>query len=256
MSFAEPRARAGRAGTEAHDSPRHGDQGDRAPAAPRPRLPASLTLTISREAGSRGNTIGTRAGLKLGWPVYNRELLGYASHEGPLRQGLDQDLTPDAARWVDAQLARIRRERHISDALDALALARTVLALAAQGEVVLIGRGAGFILPRQSTLSVRVVAPLPDRVAYMSQWLRLTDAEAAEQVRARDRRRAEYLAANFRRQPNDVYQYDLVLNSGLLGEELCGELIVQAARAKLHALRGASDERGPEEPATEGPSAG
>lgn len=238
MSFAEPRARRGHAG---HDSPRHGDQGDRAPTGPRPRLPASLTLAISREAGSRGNTIGTRAGLKLGWPVYNRDLLGYASHEGSLRQEVNQGLTPEAAGWVETQLARVCREGLIKDTPEAVALARTVLALAAQGEVVLVGRGAGFILPRESTLSVRVVAPVPDRVAYMSQWLRLTEAEAAEQVRARDRRRAEYLAANFRRQPNDVYQYDLVLNSALLGEELCSELVVQAVRAKLHTLRGASE---------------
>jgi hypothetical protein len=70
----------------------------------------------------------------------------------------------------------------------------------------------------------------------MTQWLRLTPEEAAEQVRVRDARRAEFLEAHFRRRPADVYQYDLLLNSSLLGEELCAELIVQAARAKLDAL--------------------
>jgi cytidylate kinase len=98
--------------------------------------------------------------------------------------------------------------------------------------VVLIGRGAGSLLPRATTLHVRVLAPLEDRVAYMSQWLRLTRQEAAERVRQADERRAEFLATHFHRPPTDLYQYDLLLNSGLLGEELCAELIVRAARAK------------------------
>src|SRR5262249_41241955 len=92
------------------------------------------------------------------------------------------------------------------------------------------------ILPAPTTLHVRIVAPLPDRIAYMSQWLRLTDEQAAEQVRTRDIRRAEFIATHFHRQPNDLYQYDLLLNSALLGEELCADLIVQAARAKQAAL--------------------
>src|SRR5262249_38239421 len=111
-------------------------------------------------------------------------------------------------------------------------LAQVILALGAQGEVVLVGRGAGCVLPARSTLHVRVVAPLEDRIAYMGQWLRLPLAEAADKVRQRDQRRAEFLSATFRRDPADVHQYDLILNSSLLGEEACAELIGHAARAR------------------------
>jgi hypothetical protein len=69
----------------------------------------------------------------------------------------------------------------------------------------------------------------------MSQWLRLTEEAAAAQVELRDRRRAEFITTHFHRQPADVYQYDLLLNSSLLGEDLCAELIAQAARAKVAA---------------------
>ena len=40
---------------------------------------------------------------------------------------------------------------------------RVILALGAQGEVLLVGRGAGCLLPREATLHVRIVAPLEDR---------------------------------------------------------------------------------------------
>jgi cytidylate kinase len=213
-------------------SPLHGFQGDRAVRPVEPPVPPGLTVAISREAGSRGSTIATRAGQKLGWQVYNQELLEYIAQEGAFRQNVSSDLPPAAARWVDERLEALLREQNLSQHPSIIDLARIVLALGVQGEVVLIGRGAGCILPPASTLHVRVMAPLPDRVAYMSQWLRLTVEEAAAQVRERDERRASFIATHFHRQPGDAYQYDLLLNSSLLREELCADLIVQAARAK------------------------
>jgi cytidylate kinase len=217
---------------EPRESPHHGFQGDRAVVPPASGPPASLTIAVSREAGSRGSIIAGRVGLKLGWPVYNQELLEYIAQEGAFRQDVVENLSPAAARWAEEQLQRLLREQNLSQHPAIIDLARIILALGAQGGVVLIGRGAGCILPRDSTLHVRVVAPLADRIAYMSQWLRLTVEGAAEQVRLRDGRRAEFIATHFHRQPQDIYQYDLLLNSSLLGEDLCAELIAQAARAK------------------------
>jgi cytidylate kinase len=219
-----------------HESPHHGFQGDRkAPA--QPPAPVSLTVSVSREAGSRGGSIARRAGRKLGWQVYNQELVEYVAQEGALRQDLVENLPPGAARWAENRLEVLLREQNLSQDPSIVQLARMVLSLGAQGDVILIGRGAGCILPPESTLNVRIVAPLADRIAYMSQWLRLTMDESADQVRLRDARRAEFISTHFHRQPSDVYQYDLLLNSSRLGEELCAELIVQAATAKLAARR-------------------
>jgi cytidylate kinase len=218
-------------------SPLHGFQGDRAPAPRAPGWPVSLTVAISREAGSRGGTIARRAGRKLGWQVYNQELLEYVSHEGPLRQAITEPLSVAAVAWIEKRLQEQLREQNLSQHPSLAELARVVLALGVQGEVILIGRGAGCLLPARSTLHVRIMAPLADRIAYMSQWLRLTHEQAAEQVELRDRRRAEFINTHFHRQAGDIYQYDLLLNSSLLGEELCADLIAQAARAKLAAYR-------------------
>ena len=132
--------------------------------------------------------------------------------------------------WIEGRLRQLTAARQLSPAV--LAQARLILALALDGQVVLLGRGAGCLLPRESTLHVRIIAPLDDRIAYMSQWLRMTKDEAAGQVRLRDTRRAEFIQNHFHRQPADVYQYDLLLNSSFLGEEACVDLIVQAAKAK------------------------
>src|SRR5262249_48685984 len=216
-------------------SPLHGFRGQ-APQAP--ALPRNLTIAISREAGARGGTIAKRAGEKLGWQVFSQDLLEYIAQEGTFRQDVLDNLSPAASAWVEEQLQRLLKEQNLSRNPTILELARMVLSLGVQGEAILLGRGAGCILPPRSTLHVRFVAPLVDRIAYMSQWLRLTEEEAAEQVRKRDHRRLDFINTHFHRKPSDVHQYDLVLNSSSLGEEACADLIVQAAKAKHAALVG------------------
>ena len=221
------------------ESPRHGFRGDQAPIRGAGHVPASLTIAISREAGSRGGSISRRAAKKLGWHVYNQELLEYIAQEGAFREGVAGGTGPAIVSWVTDRLEQLLREQNLSQHPSILELARIVLTLGAEGNVVLIGRGAGCILPPETTLHVRIIAPEADRVAYMSQWLRLTSEAAAEQVRLRDSRRAEFITTHFHRQPGDIYQYDLILNSTLLGEDRCADLIVQAARAKMATFVGA-----------------
>jgi cytidylate kinase len=212
------------------ESPRHGFPGER-PAPP--GFPASLSIAVTREAGSRGGTIARRVGRTLGWQVYNQELLDYIAQEGAFTEGVVTNLSPEASLWAEERLQQLLPRQDISAHPTVADLARIVLALGAQGEVVLLGRGAGCFLPRDTTLHVRIMAPLEDRIAYMSQWLRLTIDEATAQVRLRDSRRSDFVRTHFQREAGDVHQYDLVLNSSFLGEDTCVELIAQAARAKL-----------------------
>jgi cytidylate kinase len=216
---------------EAPTPPLHGYRG--APTPPPAVLrPRGLTVAVSREAGARGGTIAVAVGRVLGWQVYDHELLDFLARDEAARGELLADVPASARQWAEAELAKFARARELAAGSDAVAVARFVLTLAARGEAVLVGRGAGFLLPPATTVHVRVVAPIEERVAYLGQWLRLTEAEAAAEVRRRDRKRAEFLAALTDRNPDDPTCYDLVVNSGRLGLEASAELIAQAVRAK------------------------
>jgi hypothetical protein len=217
------------------EPPLHGNQGDRGPA-PALQAPLGPSVAISRETGARGTSIAQHVGKRLGWQVYTQELLEFLCANEAQRGHVLAGVPADAAAWADAQLGRLRRERVVNPGVELGELPRLILTLAARGGVVLVGRGAGYLLPRESTLHVRVVAPLEERVAYMAQWLRLPREEAAEQVRDRDEKRADFLIKSFNRRATDLADYDLVLNSFLLGEELCAELVVTAARGKERLL--------------------
>jgi cytidylate kinase len=218
------------------ESPRHGFRGSARPLAEGPRLPAALTIALSREAGARGTSIARRVGEKLGWQVYTQDMLEYLANQGNLQQEILEQLSPPARAWVEEQLARWQGAAAQGSATTFREIARLILALAVQGEVILIGRGAGLLLPPATTLHVRIYAPLAERIAYMSQWLRLTTDEARQEVLKRDERRNHFVDTHFHYKAHEPYRYDLLLNSSLLGEELCAELIVHAARGKQDLL--------------------
>jgi cytidylate kinase len=201
-----------------------------------PGGPEGLTVAVSREAGARGTTIAKRVGKKLGWDVYTQEHLEFLSANEMARGHVLTGVPPGAAGWAGEHLDRLRSTGLLNLRTELGELPRLVLTLAARGRVILVGRGAGFFLPRESTLHVRVVAPLEDRVAHMAQQLRLTRDAAADQVRQRDEQRVEFLVKHFQRRFSDLYDYDVVLNSGLLGEELSAELIAAAIRGKERIL--------------------
>jgi len=216
---------------ETPQPPLHGYRG--APTPPPVRMkPRGLTVAVSRESGSRGGTIAAAVGQLLGWQVYTPEMIDFLARDEAARQELLTDVPASARLWAESELSKLTRARDLAPGSDASAVARLVLILAARGEAVLVGRGAGFVLPPATTVHVRVVAPIEQRVAYLSQWMRLTGPEAAAEVRRRDRKRTELPAALADGDPNDPTAYDLLLNSDRLGVEACAELIAQAVRAK------------------------
>ncbi|HVJ79876.1 MAG TPA: cytidylate kinase family protein, partial [Planctomycetia bacterium] len=143
-----------------------------------------------------------------------------------------EELPPEAVGWCEQRFARLSR-KPIARHPEMAALVRTILEIGAGGRAVLLGKGAAAVLPRRTTLHVRLLAPEKDRIAYVAQWERMSPAEAEEHVRQREKDRRKYLIGKFGVDPDVASQYDLSLNTSTLGVELCAELIAVCARARL-----------------------
>lgn len=209
-------------------TPLHGYRGETRVTA---RPPRGLTVVITRQAGARGGRIAKRVGQILGWQLFDQEMLGYLVQSESAKAELLADVPPEALAWANLEYARQLDLRHLN-AGDQTELLRLAFVLAAKGEVVLVGRGVGELLPEATTINARVIAPLAQRIAYFSQWLRLTPDEAEIEVAARDRVRSALQIALVGSDPDELCQYDLLVNSGRLGETECAELIAQAVRVK------------------------
>ena len=211
-------------------APAHGFRGDPVPSSI--ARPQGISLAISREAGARGGTIARKVGELLDWQVYDQETLDYLVQNDSSREQLLSDLNDTAIAWLNGQFSRLQREQKLTSDPDLAGMIRLLLAIAARGDAVIVGRGAGYLLPQESTLHVRVISPLESRVAYFAQWLRLNREEAVAEVRSRDEQRTNFLGRILDRNPADAIEYDLVVNSGRLGIEAAAQCISWAVRMK------------------------
>src|SRR5262249_10236554 len=104
-------------------------------------------------------------------------------------------------------------------------LVRTMVGLAAHGHCVIVGRGAALILPMATTLRVRLVAPLAERIRRTQERMGLSRAEATAWVKQTDRDRADFVRTHFQHDAADPGYYDIVLNTARFGVEGSADLI-------------------------------
>ncbi len=111
-------------------------------------------------------------------------------------------------------------------------LIQAILSLEREDNVLVVGRGAAFILTDPGTLHVRVVAPMPCRTARLVQRQGIVRSQAQHLLRASDRARARFVRQSFDADIDAPYHYDLVLNTAELALDEAAEIIVLAARRK------------------------
>lgn len=212
-----------------HDAPKHGDPGHLKPEV---FTPPALTIAISRETGARGGSIAKRISKKLGWSYYDQELLHYLATGSRLDDEIITTLSPEAREWVGEQFAQLKQENRLLKDPKEQDVAQVILAIAAKGKAVILGRGAGALLPSYCVLHVRIMAPLEDRAAWIRQIHRFSKEQALEYIQKQDKQRAGMLDAHFRKSSRDTIPYDLMLNSSRLGELGCAAVIAEAAKQK------------------------
>src|SRR5208283_3322733 len=112
-------------------------------------------------------------------------------------------------------------------------LKQIVLTLGHQGDVVIVGRGARYILPSQFGLSVRMIAPIEVRVRRVADKTRLSLNAARIEIERVDRERAKLAHRQFGHNVADPLNHDLTINTAELNIETVAEVVITALQQKL-----------------------
>ncbi len=210
-----------------------------APAAPAPLgepAPRFRNVCISREAGSGGATLGRLVATRLDWKLYDHEILETIARRMQVPADEVRALDELAPSTIQDWMLPLREEHYAPLEAYLDHLAKLLLAVGREGEAVIVGRGAGFMLPRAETLTVRVVAPIKARAQRLAEQLNVTTRTARRLAIDRDRRRDRFIRTMFHADPTDPHRYDLVIDAHSLGLPIAVELIVRAVEAGRSAV--------------------
>jgi cytidylate kinase len=211
---------------------RHWDARRRAAAKPQPHveptIPHAFSIALSRDVGTQATEVAQEVGRLLGWQVYDRQLLEKIAQDMGLQTKLLESVDERRQSWLTEALEGLMSVSYASESGFSDHLVKTVLALGTHGECVIVGRAAAFILPPETTLRVRLVGSVQERVAAWGQMRGISEQKAAEEVRTLDRQRADFVQHHFKKNPTDPCNFDLVLNAPRLSVVQSAELIAEA----------------------------
>ena len=192
-------------------------------------------ITISREFGSGGRSIGRKVAEKLGIPFYDKELVDQISVESgfapnfveehgehsPTRSFFSYAFAPQGVPGVMNGLSTADFLWNIQCSV--------ILQLADQGPCVIVGRNADYILKdREDALHVFVFADTPYRADRIVRLYGESEKSPEQRLAEKDKRRRVNYQHYTGRTWGMAQNYDLCLDTGVLGEDYCAEIIVNS----------------------------
>ncbi|MFH1737767.1 MAG: cytidylate kinase-like family protein, partial [bacterium] len=176
--------------------------------------PAELKpiVSISRQRGSRGKELAKMLSHELHYGLFDRQIIDYVSQHGSVRreviESLDERDRSDLELWVEGLLTQ-----RITDRDDYIrALSEVVKTVSFQGGVVILGRGANYLLSETSAYRIRTVAPESVRIRNLVESEGMSESRAKEEIKRVDGDRANYVKRYFRRNIDEPADYDMILN--------------------------------------------
>ena len=191
-------------------------------------------ITISREFGSGGRTIGRMVAERLGIPFYDKELVEQVALESGFAPKFVEEHgehSPTGSifsyAFAPQGVPGIMNGLSTSDFLWNIQC-RVILQLADQGPCVIVGRNADYILKdREDALHTYIFADTAYRADRIVRLYGESEKSPEARLQEKDKRRRVNYQHYTGRTWGVAQNYDLCLNSGVLGVEQCAELIIQ-----------------------------
>lgn len=196
-------------------------------------------ITIGRQCGSGGHTIGRMVAERLGIPFYDKEIIKtVAERSGLSEKTVEKEgeysttslLFNLATRGVSAFNVASRENMTLTDQVNAYQT-EFIKEVAGKGSCVIVGRSADYILEdRDDCLHIFIYGELEDRANRVVKEHGIKKDEAEKHVIDRDKKRSKY----YRYITDQVWglaeNYDLCLNSSRLGIEQCVNIILDCCK--------------------------
>lgn len=190
-------------------------------------------ITISREFGSGGRSIGKAVAEALGYSYYDKELIEKIVEETGLSEKFVEnsgEYAPAANRFSYAFVGRSVNGMSVEDYLWRKQR-EIILKLAEEGKCVIVGRCADYILrEREDCLNVFIHADMQKRMERIVNLYGETDQKPEKRLKEKDKKRRLNYKYYTDRQWGMSQNYHIALDSGELGMERCENIIVNLAK--------------------------
>ena len=195
-------------------------------------------ITISREFGSGGRTIGRLIAEKLNIPFYDKELVDHIALESGFAPKFVEEHgehSPGSSLFSYAFAPQ-----GVPGIMNGLSTAdflwnvqcNVILQLAEKGPCVIVGRNADYILKdREDVLHVYITADMDYRADRIVRLYGTTEKSPTARIQEKDKRRRVNYQHYTGRTRGNAAVYDLCLDSSAIGIEKCADIVVDLVKS-------------------------
>lgn len=194
---------------------------------------AKKIITISREFGSGGRTIGKMIAERLGYDYYDKELIEkVAEKSGFDKKYIEEEgeYSPSRSRFAYSFVGRSMNGMTNTDYIWSIQR-KIILELAEKGNCVIVGRCADYILrDRDDVFNVFVHAATDKKAERIVKLYGETDVKPEKRLADKDKKRAINYKYYTDRTWGVAKNYHLTLDSGVIGIEKCADIITDLTK--------------------------
>lgn len=187
---------------------------------------SNRVITISREFGSGGRTIGRKVAEKLGIPCYDAMLIQKIAEEsGYAADYIREEGEYATGGWLSTVFTDRTMGMTNQDKLWTIQ-SRVITELAEKASCVIVGRCADYILrDKADCLNVFIHASLEKRAERIVTEYGEREETPEQRLKEKDKRRAAYHRFYTDMKWGHAQNYHICLDSGKLGIDKCVEII-------------------------------
>lgn len=194
-------------------------------------------ITISRQFGSGGRTLGNMIAQKLGYSFADNEIIQMVAKEANVSPHWVENVEKEAGtklsrilssmvsqKWIDRVLADERGYIDEQIYLDYLVL--IIAKIADEGEVIILGRGAQYILnDHPDAYHILLIDEKENRINFIKNQYNISYKKAQQIVNYEDRRRVSLYKKLGKIDYDDPALYHMVLNMSRTNLKTASKLV-------------------------------
>ncbi|MBU2548956.1 MAG: cytidylate kinase-like family protein [Proteobacteria bacterium] len=201
-------------------------------------------ISISRQFGAGGKTLGERLAARLGYQLLDRNLMTRVAKEANVSLdwvvAVERETGGRLMKYLSKMVSGDFIERHLADsAVDfdekkyVTFIKKVILDVAEDGDAIILGRGSQFILPNKPGIfKILLVGEYEDRVRFLMDQYHINRKQSEQLVGREEKKREVFLNRLGRGEQDNPNLYHLCLNTSLISLECAEKLVFDMVKSE------------------------
>lgn len=194
-------------------------------------------ITVAREPGSGGSPIAQSVAKKLNFEFVDEQIIENIATSARKRKAIIKAVDEKHRGAIADMVHATLNTEYVNDLKYTTELVKVIISYANKGNVVILGRGANFILPFAHGLHVNITAPYAVRVQRAMDYEGHTRQKARQVIANVDKERREFVKQYLNHNIDKKNAYDITLNTTYFAVDQARDVIIDIFTKKFSAVR-------------------